>query len=85
MKIKKRIVKLLPFFIPIFIFSIALLAFYPGIMSYDSHVQWGQVQSGAITDGHPFLTTFVMLLLSKIYKIQIKVLHFYKFIVIILL
>ena len=45
-----------------------LLAFYPGLVSYDGNSQWQQVQSRIITDAHPFFSTFFMLLLSKIWN-----------------
>ena len=47
---------------------IVLLGFYPGLVSYDGNSQWQQVQSGIITDAHPFFSTFFMLLLSKIWN-----------------
>jgi surface polysaccharide O-acyltransferase-like enzyme len=43
-------------------------AFYPAILSYDGQVQWNQVQSGKIDNAHPFLTTYVMHLLAKIWN-----------------
>lgn len=50
------------------ILSVVLLAFYPGLVSYDGNSQWQQVQSGIITNGHPFFSTYFMLLLSKIWN-----------------
>ena len=50
------------------ILVIVLLGFYPGLVSYDGNNQWQQVQSGIITNGHPFFSTFFMLLLSKIWN-----------------
>lgn len=47
---------------------VILLGFYPGIVSYDGNNQWQQVQSGIITDAHPFFSTFFMLILSKIWN-----------------
>lgn len=76
MKKQDRIKDLLFFFTPLIIFILMLLAFYPGIMSYDSYVQWEQVQSGIINNAHPFLTTYIMFLLSKIWNNSVIVLIF---------
>lgn len=65
---KEKLKKILVFLIPIIILSTILFAFFPGIMSYDSENQWNQVQSGQINNAHPFLTTYVMYLLSKIWN-----------------
>ena len=46
---------------------IALLSFYPGIMTIDGNNQWNQVLSNNIINNHPFLSTFVWWLLSKIW------------------
>ena len=56
------------FFIIFIILFIILLGFYPGIIPYDGNNQWQQVQSGIITDAHPFFSTFFMLILSKIWN-----------------
>lgn len=50
------------------ILFIVLLGFYPGVVSYDGNNQWQQVQREIITNGHPFFSTFFMLLLSKIWN-----------------
>ena len=50
------------------ILFVMLLAFYPGLVSYDGNSQWQQVQSGIITDAHPFFSTYFMFLLSKIWN-----------------
>lgn len=76
MKRQNKFKNLLFFFIPFIIFILMLLAFYPGIMSYDSFVQWEQVQSGVINNAHPFLTTYIMFLLSKIWNNSVVVLIF---------
>lgn len=55
-------------FIIFVILMLILLGFYPGLLSYDSDNQWQQVQSGIITDAHPFFSTFFMLILSKIWN-----------------
>ena len=47
---------------------IALLGFYPGIVSYDGDNQWQQVQSQVFTNAHPFFSTYFMYILSKIWN-----------------
>lgn len=72
MKVKQFIIDnkyfLICFSIPLIIFLLFLLAYYPGIISYDGNNQWQQVQSGLITNSHPFFSTYFMLLLSKIHN-----------------
>ena len=68
------------FLIPCVIFLILLLAYYPGIIPYDGNFQWNQVQTEQITSGHPFLSTYFMLLLSKIWNSPTIVLLFQIFI-----
>lgn len=46
---------------------IVLFSFYPGIMTIDSNNQWNQVLENNITNNHPFFSTFVWWLLSKIW------------------
>src|SRR5574344_358638 len=71
-KIKAFIVKnklfIINGLIPMILFTILLLSFYPGIFTYDGNVQWKEVQTGLITNTHPFFSTFFMYLLSKIYN-----------------
>lgn len=50
------------------ILFIILLSFYPAIVCFDGDNQWQQVQSGIITNAHPFFSTFFMFLLSKIWN-----------------
>lgn len=50
------------------ILFIVLLGFYPGLVSYDGNNQWQQVQSGIITNAHPFFSTYFMFILSKIWN-----------------
>lgn len=54
--------------ISLVILFIVLLGFYPGIVSFDGVNQWQQVQSGIITNAHPFFSTYFMFLLSKIWN-----------------
>lgn len=50
-----------------FVWGIYLLAFFPGMMSADSMVQWGQVLTGRFVDHHPAFHTFLIWLLTRIY------------------
>ena len=50
-----------------FVWGIYLLAFFPGMMSADSMVQWGQVLTGKFVDHHPAFHTFLIWLLTRIY------------------
>ena len=54
--------------IPFIIFIILYFAYYPGIITFDGNNQWQQVQSGIITNAHPFFSTYFMYLLSKIWN-----------------
>jgi hypothetical protein len=49
------------------VWGIYLLAFFPGMMSADSMVQWGQVLTGIFVDHHPAFHTFLIWLLTRIY------------------
>ena len=55
------------FLIPIFIFSIYLGVFNPGIATVDSINQLHQIASGHFTNWHPFFHTFIEMLCLKIY------------------
>ena len=78
----KRIDKrnLITFLIPFCLFIFLLLVFSPGIISYDSNNQWQQVISNDINNAHPFLSTYFMYLLSKIWNSPTVVLVFQVFI-----
>ncbi len=47
------------------IWLVYLLAFYPGMMSADSMVQWEQVISGRYNDHHPFFHTLLIWLVTR--------------------
>jgi hypothetical protein len=49
------------------VWGIYLLAFFPGMMSADSMVQWEQVLTGHFVDHHPAFHTFLLWLLTRIY------------------
>ena len=58
------------------IFLLLFFAYYPGIITYDGNNQWQQVQSGVISNAHPFFSTYFMLLLSKLHNTTSIVLLF---------
>ncbi len=80
-KEKKTIKKdVIIFLIPFAIFLLLFFAYYPGIIPYDGNYQWAQVQSGLINNDHPFLSTYFMFLLSKIWNSPSVVMLFQMFI-----
>jgi hypothetical protein len=50
----------------IVVWGVYLLAFYPGMMSADSLVQWEQVLTGVYNDHHPAFHTFLIWLVTRI-------------------
>ncbi len=52
----------------VIVFTVMLLAFYPGILSPDAMVQWNQVQTNTINNWHPAYTTIFIKLLSYIWN-----------------
>jgi hypothetical protein len=48
------------------IWGIYLLAFFPGMMSADSMVQWEQILTGHFNDHHPIIHTLLIWLLTRI-------------------
>lgn len=72
LKIKEFLIKnksfIINFLIAFIILFIILLAFYPGVLTVDGDNQWQQVQSGLITNAHPFFSTYFIYLLSKIWN-----------------
>lgn len=51
----------------IFIWTLYLIAYYPGVMSIDSLNQWGQIKRGIYWDGHPVVHTLFIKLLTSIW------------------
>jgi hypothetical protein len=49
------------------VWGIYLLAYFPGMMSADSMVQWEQVLTGKFVDHHPAFHTFLLWLLTRFY------------------
>jgi hypothetical protein len=52
----------------VFVWTIYLLTFWPGFMSPDSMMQWGEVQSGQFSDAHPAIHTMLIWLLSRLWN-----------------
>jgi len=50
------------------VWSLFLLIFFPGAMSVDSVVQWGQAMTGQYTDHHPAFHTLFIWLLSRLWE-----------------
>ncbi len=48
------------------VWGVYLLAFYPGMMSADSMVQWEQVLAGVYNDHHPAFHTFLIWMVTRI-------------------
>ena len=47
--------------------TVVLLSFAPGLYTHDGLVQWKQVETNQLKNNHPFMSTFVWWLLSKIW------------------
>ena len=55
-------------FLVMFIFLlIPFISLFPGIFTIDGHNQWAQIESGVLYNNHPFFSTFIWYLLSKIW------------------
>jgi hypothetical protein len=61
------IFKLLFFIIPLIVGVVYWLAFFPGVMSYDSVNQWDQLSTFKITNLHPAFHTILEWLLTRIW------------------
>ena len=67
-KEKNKLINSVIIFVVMFtLLLIALLSFFPGIMTIDGNNQWNQVVSNNIIKNHPFFSTFVWWVLSKIW------------------
>ncbi len=49
------------------VWGVYLLTFFPGMMSFDSNQQWGQLISGQFNDAHPVFHTLSMWLVTRIW------------------
>lgn len=61
------------FLIPVIVFLIYLVVFYPGIATIDSFNQLHQIASGHFTNWHPFFHTFIEMLCLKVYPSTITI------------
>ena len=66
---KKSLINILIYSLPIFIiFVIVLLAYWPGILVSDSMVQWHQTQTQNFNDWHPAYNTIYIYILTCIWN-----------------
>ena len=49
------------------VWTFYLLTFWPGVLSPDSIVQWGQILSGEFTDTHPAIHTMLLWLITRMW------------------
>lgn len=57
------------FFVPsVSIFSLWLLAFYPGVMTNDSISQWRDAQPFKLSDAHPYLSTVFVSIFKRLFN-----------------
>lgn len=49
------------------VWSVFLVALWPGLLSYDSIVQWTQLSTGQLSNGHPALHTMMMWLVTRVW------------------
>jgi hypothetical protein len=56
------------YIIPLIVGLIYWLAFFPGVMSYDSVSQWDQLSTFKITDLHPAFHTILMWMLTRVWS-----------------
>lgn len=74
--IKENNRNIILFFLFFSIFLFIFLSYYPGILTYDSNVQWNEVITGKLTNSHPFLSTYFIYILSKIHKTTTTIILF---------
>ena len=56
---------LIIFIIPIILISFMLYVYYPGIYNYDVFNQLEQINSNKFVIGHPFISTFYIMIFHK--------------------
>ena len=78
--IKKYKKDIIIFMIPFTVFFVLFLGYFPGIIPFDGAYQWSQVESGMLNNDHPFLSTYFMYLLSKIWRSPKVIMLFQMFI-----
>ena len=64
---------------PFIIWVIYLLAFWPGVMSFDSIFQWGQAMKFSFTDWHPVFSTLMIWVATRIWMSPAAVVLFQLF------
>ncbi|MBE6161605.1 MAG: hypothetical protein E7158_05270 [Firmicutes bacterium] len=53
------------FVIPFLVCTLMLYVYYPGIYNYDVFNQLSQIETGKYTTGHPFISTFYLMIFHK--------------------
>ncbi len=56
------------FLIPLLMFGIYWVVFYPGVLSYDSYNQLQQIEAMTFNSSHPFFHTFIEMILMRIWN-----------------
>lgn len=67
-KLKVDKIDIIIFLIPIIIFGIYLLIYFPGILTADSYNQLGQIEANIFYNNHPFIHTLIEILCLKIWN-----------------
>lgn len=72
---------ILIFAIPLTIFIIALMAFWPGLYTSDSYDQYNQAQTGIVYSAHPVFHTFTTWLVNRVHhsRAMLPLLHIFIF------
>lgn len=58
------------FLIPFLLLSFALYIYYPGIYTFDVFNQLSQIDKNLYTPGHPFISTFYIMIFYKLFKFK---------------
>ena len=64
---KRSLIKWMLYILPLVIGLVYWLAFFPGVMSYDSLYQWDQLSTLKISSWHPAIHTILMWILTRIW------------------
>lgn len=73
-KIKR--IDIVLFLIPLIVFGISLLIYYPGILSFDSYNQLEQIKTGIYSNGHPFIHTMFEMFCLRIFNTPASIAFF---------
>lgn len=64
---------ILIFLIPIFVIGVLLVIMYPGILNFDSFNQFEQIKTMDFNSAHPFIHTFIEMIILKIFKLPVAI------------